>query len=58
MAGRPKKDDKKIREAIYFEPELLQWLQEKAEKQKTTVSVIVNILTEEAKNAESLPAKG
>ncbi|MHB1651375.1 MAG: hypothetical protein ACYCVD_02725 [Desulfitobacteriaceae bacterium] len=52
MAGRPTKEDKKIREAIYFEPELLAWLQEKAEKQKCTVSVIVNLLVEKEKNAE------
>jgi hypothetical protein len=47
MAGRPPKADKKVREAIYFEPHLLEWLQERAEAQKTTVSVIVNLLTEE-----------
>jgi len=52
MAGRPPKSDKKIREAIYFEPELLAWLQDKAEKQKCTVSVIVNVMTEKEKNAE------
>ena len=51
-AGRPPKSDKKIREAIYFEPELLEWLQEKAEKQKCTVSVIVNVMVEKEKNAE------
>lgn len=44
MAGRPPKEDKKIREAIYFEPDLLAWLKEKAEKQKCTVSVIVNVM--------------
>lgn len=53
MAGRPTKSDKKIREAIYFEPELLAWLQEKAEKQKCTVSVIVNVLVEKEKDAEA-----
>ncbi|MBW7475968.1 hypothetical protein K0T92_14575 [Paenibacillus oenotherae] len=47
MAGRPPKADKKIREAIYFEPPLLEWLQQRADKQKTTVSVIVNLITEE-----------
>jgi hypothetical protein len=52
MAGRPQKTDKKIREAIYFEPELLAWLQGKAEKQKCTVSVIVNLLVEKEKDAE------
>jgi hypothetical protein len=50
LAGRPPKADKKIREAIYFEPDLLAWLKEKAEKQKTTVSVIVNLMVEEAKS--------
>ena len=49
MAGRPAKEDKKIREAIYFEPELLAWLRAKAEKQKCTVSVIVNLLVEKEK---------
>ncbi|MEK3849955.1 MULTISPECIES: hypothetical protein [Paenibacillus] len=52
MAGRPPKKDKKVREAIYFEPELLEWLQEKAEKQKCTVSVIVNQMAEKAKEQE------
>lgn len=52
MAGRPPKKDKKIREAIYFEPELLQWLRDKAEKQKCTVSVIVNVLVDEKKKSE------
>ena len=52
-AGRPSKQDKKIREAIYFEPELLAWLQGKAEKQKCTVSVLVNVLVEKEKNAEN-----
>lgn len=33
-------------EAIYFEPQLLEWLKERAEEQKTTVSVIVNQMTE------------
>lgn len=49
MAGRPKKpiSERKVREAIYFEPHLLEWLQQKADAQKTTVSVIVNLLTEE-----------
>ncbi|WP_217597189.1 hypothetical protein [Cohnella sp. GbtcB17] len=48
MAGRPPKpkEEKKIREAIYFEPHLLAWLQQQAEKEKCTVSVIVNRLTE------------
>ena len=53
MAGRPPKADKKIREAIYFEPDLLQWLKEKSDKQKTTVSVIVNLMVEEAKKKGS-----
>lgn len=53
MAGRPPKTDKKIREAIYFEPGLLEWLQEKAEKQKCTVSIIVNLLVEKEKDAEA-----
>lgn len=52
MAGRPPKEDKKIREAIYFEPELLAWLRKKAEKQKCTVSVVVNVLVEKAKSTE------
>lgn len=49
MAGRPPKQDKKIREAIYFEPELLDWLREKADERKSTVSVIVNLIVEKAK---------
>lgn len=53
MAGRPPKQDKKIREAIYFEPELLEWLREEAEKQKCTVSIIVNQIVDEKKAADS-----
>lgn len=52
MAGRPPKQDKKIREAIYFEPDLLEWLKKKAEAQKCTVSVIVNLLVEKQKEQE------
>ncbi|MEK3699381.1 MULTISPECIES: hypothetical protein [unclassified Paenibacillus] len=49
MAGRPPKaeGEKKIREAIYFEPELLEWLREEADREKCTVSVIVNRITAE-----------
>jgi len=53
MAGRPPKEDKKIREAIYFEPELLAWLKENAYRQKCTVSVVVNVLVEKERNAEN-----
>lgn len=53
MAGRPPKQDKKIREAIYFEPELLEWLREEAEKQKCTVSIIVNQIVDEKRAADS-----
>lgn len=52
MAGRPPKQDKKIREAIYFEPDLLDWLKARADAQKCTVSVIVNLLVEKAKERE------
>ena len=53
MAGRPPKPatEKKIREAIYFEPHLLEWLRELAAEQKVTVSVVVNRLVEKAKEA-------
>ena len=47
MAGRPPKENKKVREAIYFEPELMEWLREEADKRKCTVSVLVNIIVEE-----------
>lgn len=53
MAGRPPKEDKKIREAIYFEPDLLAWLKEKADKQKCTVSVLVNVMVEKEKSTET-----
>lgn len=55
MAGRPKKSDKdkKIREAIYFEPDLLSWLQEQAEQQKCTVSILVNKIVEDKKTTEA-----
>ncbi len=49
MAGRPPKHDKKIREAIYFEPHLLAWLKKKADENKTTTSAIVNLLVEKEK---------
>lgn len=52
MAGRPPKQDKKIREAIYFEPELLEWLREIADKEKCTVSVIVNRMVDEKKTTK------
>jgi len=52
MVGRPPKVDKKIREAVYFEPELLTWLRDKAEEQKRTVSVVVNLIVEKEKNTE------
>ncbi|MNP00795.1 hypothetical protein D3C76_925910 [compost metagenome] len=52
MAGRPTKQDKKIREAIYFEPDLLEWLREQADKEKCTVSVIVNRIADKAKTTE------
>ncbi|MEC0110385.1 hypothetical protein P4H27_25785 [Paenibacillus taichungensis] len=51
MAGRPPKKEKKIREAIYFEPELIEWLREEAEKQKCTVSVVVNQIVDAKKAA-------
>ncbi|MEK8128629.1 hypothetical protein WMW72_12000 [Paenibacillus filicis] len=54
MGGRPPKADKKIREAIYFEPALLEWLKVMAEEQRCTVSVIVNRLTEKAKEQQNL----
>lgn len=53
MAGRPPKEDKKVREAIYFEPELLEWLRTKADEQKCTVSVIVNQIVDKAKTTEA-----
>lgn len=53
MAGRPPKQDKKLREAIYFEPELLEWLREVADKQKCTVSVIVNRLVDKSKSNDN-----
>lgn len=54
MAGRPKKteEEKKIREAIYFEPALLEWLKGRSEEEACTVSVIVNRLTRKAKEQE------
>lgn len=49
MAGRPplQEDEKKLREAIYFEPHLLSWLESEAKRDKCTVSVIVNKLVQE-----------
>jgi len=54
MAGRPKKaeEDKKIREAIYFEPALLEWLKGVADGEGCTVSVIVNRMVKKAKEQE------
>lgn len=54
MAGRPKVPDheKKVREAIYFEPHILKWLREKAQEQKCTVSVVVNRLSEDEMNRQ------
>jgi len=55
MAGRPPKPptEKKIREAVYFEPHLLDWLRVLAEQEKVTVSVIVNRLIEKVKEAHN-----
>lgn len=54
MAGRPKKaeEDKKIREAIYFEPLLHDWLKGMADDEGCTVSVIVNRIVKKAKEQE------
>jgi hypothetical protein len=51
--GRPAlpAHEKKQREAIYFEPDLLEWLQHVANFERTTVSVIVNRLVAEKKKA-------
>lgn len=56
MAGRPKKENKKIGEFIYLEPHLLQWLKERAEKGKTTTSVIVGLLIDKQIKKESGPS--
>jgi histone deacetylase complex regulatory component SIN3 len=55
MAGRPPKpaSEKKIREAVYFDPHLLEWLRDLAEREKVTVSVVVNRLVEKAKEARA-----
>jgi hypothetical protein len=49
--GRPAlpAHEKKQREAIYFEPDLLNWLMDEADREMTTVSVIVNRLVAEKK---------
>ncbi|PWW37420.1 MULTISPECIES: hypothetical protein [Paenibacillus] len=52
MAGRPPKKEKKIREAIYFEPELIEWLREQADKQMCTVSVVVNQIVDAKKSSQ------
>jgi hypothetical protein len=57
MAGRPPKADKKIREAIYFEPHLLEWLKERADVRKTTTSAIINFIVEERMNKEKSRSK-
>lgn len=41
------------REAVYFEPHLLEWLRDLAEREKVTVSVVVNRLVEKAKEARA-----
>jgi hypothetical protein len=54
MAGRPSKLDKKIREAIYFEPDLLDWIRQQAEEKKTTTSTIINLLVEKEMKQSSV----
>jgi hypothetical protein len=49
QVGRPSKEDKKIREAIYFEPDLLDWLKEKSDEEERTVSSIVNRIVRDKK---------
>ncbi|MFC7558704.1 hypothetical protein ACFQ5D_23730 [Paenibacillus farraposensis] len=43
---------KKIREAIYFEPEILEWLRERSEPNDRTVSVEVNRILRKVKEQE------
>lgn len=50
-AGRPPKEEKKEREAIYFEPRLLAWLRVKAGKHMT-VSALVNMIVEKEMKKE------
>lgn len=40
--ARPKSANKKKAESIYFEPELHDWLKEKAEAEERTISYLVN----------------
>lgn len=49
--GRPPKEEKKEREAIYFEPGLLAWLRAKAGKHMT-VSALVNMIVEKEMKKE------
>lgn len=52
MVGRPRKEQRKIREAIYFEPELHAWLKERAKERKCTISVLMNVIVDEKRRAE------
>lgn len=49
MAGRPKlpEDQRRIREAIYVEPYVLEWLKAKALKHKTTTGGVVSLMVDE-----------
>jgi|GEM_PF-2161384 len=50
--ARPKNPDKKKAESIYFEPDLVDWLKEKAESEERTTSYIVNRIVRDKKEQE------
>ena len=50
--GRKPKANKKEREAIYVEPELLKWVRDQAESRQRTVSEFVCEVLQEKKEQE------
>ena len=50
--GRKPKKNKKIREAIYVDPDLLEWINEKAEEKGYTNSEFICAILDKAKEQE------
>jgi hypothetical protein len=47
--GRPKKPDneRRVRESVYFDPDVLKWLKERSEKREASISSLVNVIVKE-----------
>ena len=50
IIARPKSENKKKAESIYFDPEIHAWLKQVAEEEERTVSYIVNKIVSDEKD--------